>query len=83
MTMVAAEVMGNHTTASIGKPFSFRHHAMSCTDFNAAGANGHFELNVFKPVLINSLLRSIRLLADVAVSFADHCITGTASFSSP
>ena len=41
-----------------------------------AGANGHFELNVFKPVLIFNLLQSIRLLADAAVSFTENCVVG-------
>ena len=41
-----------------------------------AGASGHFELNVYKPVMIYNLLQSIRLLADAAVSFADHCVAG-------
>ncbi|MDP2699663.1 class II fumarate hydratase [Thalassospira sp.] len=40
------------------------------------GSNGHLDLNVFKPVIIYNLLQSIRLLADAAVSFTDHCITG-------
>ncbi|MBI1272902.1 MAG: class II fumarate hydratase [Alphaproteobacteria bacterium] len=58
MTMVAAQVMGNHTTVSV------------------AGANGHFELNVFKPVMIYCLLQSVRLLADAARSLTDNCISG-------
>ena len=41
-----------------------------------AGASGHLQLNVFKPVLIFNLLQSIRLLADAAVSFTDNCIAG-------
>jgi fumarate hydratase class II len=41
-----------------------------------AGSNGHFELNVFKPVMIYNLLQSIRLLADAAVSFTDNCVAG-------
>jgi fumarate hydratase class II len=41
-----------------------------------AGASGHFELNVFKPVMIYNLLQSIRLLADAAESFADNCVVG-------
>lgn len=41
-----------------------------------AGSNGHFELNVFKPVIIYNVLQSIRLLADAAVSFTNHCVTG-------
>ncbi len=39
-----------------------------------AGSNGHFELNVFKPVIIYSLLQSIRLITDSCNSFVDHCI---------
>jgi fumarate hydratase class II len=58
MTMVCAQVMGNHVTVSI------------------AGSNGHFELNVFKPVIIYNILQSIRLLADAAVSFTDNCVVG-------
>jgi fumarate hydratase class II len=41
-----------------------------------AGSNGHFELNVFKPVIIHNVLRSIRLLGDAAVSFTDNCVVG-------
>jgi fumarate hydratase class II len=41
-----------------------------------AGASGHFELNVFKPVIIFNVLQSIRLLADAAQSFADNCVVG-------
>ena len=41
-----------------------------------AGSHGHLELNVFKPVIINALLQSIRLLGDGAVSFTDNCIVG-------
>jgi len=58
MTMVCAQVMGNHTTISV------------------AGSNGHFELNVFKPVMIKNLLSSIRLIGDSAVSFTKHCVVG-------
>ena len=58
LTMVCAEVMGNHTTVTV------------------AGAQGHFELNVFKPVMVFNVLRSCRLLADAAVSFADKCVSG-------
>jgi fumarate hydratase class II len=58
LTMVCAQVMGNHVTISI------------------AGASGHFELNVFKPVMIYNLLQSIRLLADAAQSFVDNCVVG-------
>ena len=41
-----------------------------------AGASGHFELNVFKPVLIFNLLQSTRLLTDAAASFTEHCVVG-------
>jgi fumarate hydratase, class II len=41
-----------------------------------AGASGHFELNVFKPVIIYNVLQSIRLIADAGVSFADNCVVG-------
>lgn len=58
LTMVCAQVIGNHTTISV------------------AGSNGQLELNVFKPVMIYSLLQSIRLLADACRSFTDHCVAG-------
>lgn len=40
------------------------------------GANGHFELNVFKPVIVFNVLNSVRLLADACESFTDHCVVG-------
>jgi fumarate hydratase class II len=40
------------------------------------GASGHFELNVFKPMIIHNVLQSIRLLADACRSFADNCVVG-------
>ena len=58
LTMVCAQVMGNHTAISF------------------AGAQGHMELNVFKPVMAYNLLQSIRLIADASVSFTDNCIVG-------
>ena len=58
MTMLCAQVMGNHVAVTV------------------AGSNGHFELNVFKPVMIHNVLQSIRLLADGSVSFTDNCIAG-------
>ena len=58
MTMVAAQVMGNHVAVTIG------------------GSNGHFELNVFKPVIIYNVLQSIKLIADACVSFTDNCVVG-------
>ncbi len=41
-----------------------------------AGATGHFELNVFKPVLIYNLLQSIKLIGDASRSFAENCVVG-------
>ncbi|MEA2951277.1 MAG: fumarate hydratase, class [Alphaproteobacteria bacterium] len=41
-----------------------------------AGSQGHFELNVFKPVVAHAMLQSIRLVADAARSFTDHCVVG-------
>ncbi len=61
LTMVCAEVMGNHAAVTI------------------AGAQGHFELNVFKPVMVFNVLRSARLLGDAAASFTDRCIAGIAA----
>ena len=58
MTMLCAQVMGNHVAVTV------------------AGSNGHFELNVFKPVMIHNVLQSIRVLADGAVSFTDNCVAG-------
>lgn len=50
---------------------------MGCdTAMGFAGANGHFQLNVFKPLLIFNLLRSIRLLSDGTLSFTEHCVKG-------
>ena len=46
------------------------------TAINIGGSSGHFELNVFKPVMIYNLLQSIRLLADSCRSFNDHCVVG-------
>ena len=40
------------------------------------GSNGHFELNVFKPLIIKNVLHSIRILSDAAHSFTDHCVVG-------
>ena len=58
LTMVAAQVIGNHQTITV------------------AGMSGQLELNVFKPVLIQNLLQSVRLLGDAARSFTEHCIMG-------
>jgi fumarate hydratase class II len=41
-----------------------------------AGSQGHFELNVYNPVMAYNFLQSVRLLADAAVSFTDNCVTG-------
>lgn len=40
------------------------------------GSNGHFELNVFKPVIVFNVLNSVRLLADACESFCDNCVVG-------
>lgn len=40
------------------------------------GSNGHFELNVFKPMMVANVLRSIRLLGDSCVAFTDNCVVG-------
>jgi fumarate hydratase class II len=43
-----------------------------------AGSQGHFELNVFNPVMAYNFLQSVRLMADAAVSFTDNCVVGIA-----
>lgn len=43
---------------------------------NIGGATGHFELNVFKPVIVFNCLNSIRLISDACDSFVDHCVSG-------
>ena len=43
---------------------------------NIGGASGNFELNVFRPMIAHNVLQSIRLLADGAQSFNDHCAVG-------
>jgi fumarate hydratase class II len=58
LTMVCAQVFGNHATITF------------------ADSQGHFELNVFNPVMAYSFLQSVQLLADAAVSFTDHCVSG-------
>jgi fumarate hydratase, class II len=50
----------------------FGNHAVITT----AASQGHLELNVFKPVIAHAILQSVRLLADAAGSFADHCVAG-------
>ena len=46
------------------------------TTMTVAGSQGHFELNVYKPVMAYTMLQSIRLIADASVSFTDHCVAG-------
>jgi len=58
LTMVCAQVMGNHVAITVG------------------GSNGHFELNVFKPLIASALLRSLTLLGDAAASFEKNCVRG-------
>lgn len=58
ITMVAAQVMGNHVAVTIG------------------GSNGHFELNVFKPMMVSNVLRSVRLLGDSSKAFTTNCVNG-------
>jgi len=58
LTMLAAQVMGNHVAVTIG------------------GSNGHFELNVFKPLIVSNVLRSIRLIADGSKNFTSNCVSG-------
>ncbi len=58
MTMVCAQVIGNHVSVTV------------------AGSNGHFELNVFKPVIIFNVIQSIRLLSDACRSLTENCIAG-------
>ena len=41
-----------------------------------AGSQGHFELNVYNPMMAYNFLQSVRLLADAAVSFTDNCVVG-------
>merc|ERR1712168_1090144 len=58
ITMVAAQIMGNHVAGTVG------------------GSNGHFELNVFKPMMVRNVLQSARLLGDAASAFTDNCVDG-------
>jgi fumarate hydratase class II len=58
LTMVCAQVFGNHATLTF------------------AGSQGHFELNVFNPVMAYDFLQSVQLLSDAAMSFTDHCVVG-------
>ena len=41
-----------------------------------AGSHGHFELNVFKPLIIHNILQSIHIMADSSKSFAKYCVRG-------
>ena len=50
ITMVAAQVMGNHVAVTVG------------------GSNGHFELNVFKPMMVANVLRSIRYMFSFTIN---------------
>ena len=43
---------------------------------SVGGSNGHFELNVFKPMIVRNVLQSIRLLSDACVSFSKNCVVG-------
>src|SRR5262245_873952 len=43
---------------------------------NIGGASGHFQLNVYKPLICHNFLQSVRLLADASRSFAEHCVVG-------
>ncbi|KAI5055032.1 hypothetical protein GOP47_0030177 [Adiantum capillus-veneris] len=58
LTMVCAQVIGNHVGITMG------------------GASGHFELNVFKPMIANGILQSLRLLGDASESFRKNCVVG-------
>ena len=58
LTMVCAQVMGNHVAISFG------------------GTQGHFELNVFKPLMVSNLLHSCTIVGDAATSFAERCVEG-------
>jgi fumarate hydratase class II len=49
------------------------------TIVQTAASQGHFELNVFKPVIANAVLQSVRLLGDASRSFADNCVAGIAA----
>jgi fumarate hydratase class II len=46
------------------------------TTISIGASQGHFELNVYKPVLAHAMLQSIRLLSEAVRSFTDHCVTG-------
>ena len=46
------------------------------TTMSMAGSQGHFELNVYKPVMVYNMIQSIRLLSDACNSFSERCVTG-------
>lgn len=46
------------------------------TTISIAGSQGHFELNVFKPVMAYNMMQSIQILADASASFAERCVEG-------
>jgi fumarate hydratase class II len=46
------------------------------TAITIGGMSGHFELNVFKPMMINNFIESARLLGDACVSFTNNCVVG-------
>lgn len=46
------------------------------TAVSVGGSNGHFELNVFKPMIIRNVLQSTRLIGDACVAFTDNCVVG-------
>ncbi len=46
------------------------------TAITVAGSQGHFELNVYKPVMAHCMMQSIQLIADVARSFTENCVEG-------
>lgn len=52
------------------------HIAGNNTAIAFAGSQGHFELNVFNPMMAYNFLQSVRLLADAAVSFTENCVVG-------
>lgn len=46
------------------------------TAVTVGGMNGHFELNVFKPLIGRNVLHSMRLISDGCISFTDNCLIG-------
>ena len=43
---------------------------------SVGGSNGHFELNIFKPMIVRNVLQSIRLVSDACISFSKNCVVG-------